>query len=487
MSTKSLPILDITPLLGLIPDLAQPGHYIDTTLPNNNTPENLATLQIALDDIVSQLYTACTNVGFFYIKTPYPELPQLISTMENYSHIFFNKSIDIKKRIDMTTVGSAWRGFFSVGDEYTSGAPDIKEGVYFGLELPQNDPRVISKVPMHGANVFPRTGGLKPDHVLEDGQHESYKWEEVEEDKVLKETILKYLEITQKIGFSIIDGLSLALQLPRYALRNILFTDIDELGGGGDQKKKEKENCQLSQLLPQDQYDPLCLFRIFNYPSTKQYQTQYDKSGFITPGAVSQNDSNDVTSSAITPSESTPTPKRTIYSVAEHTDYGCVTILYQDQSGGLEVRDIKSSDFIPAPPLPNTLVINIGDSLEKMTNGLFVSTPHRVLNQRDGDRISFPFFFDPSFKAQLRSLVPISPRLQEVFGGSGEGDGEGDNDQSSLKSQVFVHNQSYQRWDGKEIGLGGFSGTYGNYILEKVSKVFPQLAQQVELDPNKSQ
>ena len=239
----------------------------------------------------------------------------------------------------------------------------------------------------------------------------------------------------------------------------------------------------LNTLQSEELYDPLCLFRIFNYPATKSYQEQFNKMGFITPGSGSnencdkKNDEQNGTKLV---------QKRTIYSVAEHTDYGAITILYQDNSGGLEVRDIKSSQFIPAPPLDNTLVINIGDSLEKMTNGLFVSTPHRVLNQRQGDRISFPFFFDPSFQAGLVSLVPIAPKLQGIFGEDKTEDQKEENDQAlalieNAHPRVFIHNSSYKRWDGKEIGLQGFNGTYGNYILEKVSKVFPQLAQQVDL------
>ena len=57
--------------------------------------------------------------------------------------------------IRMALGGKAWRGFFRVGDELTSGKPDLKEGLYFGTELNEKDERVKSGLPMHGKNLFP--------------------------------------------------------------------------------------------------------------------------------------------------------------------------------------------------------------------------------------------------------------------------------------------------------------------------------------------
>ena len=53
--------------------------------------------------------------------------------------------------------GSAWRGYFEVGEELTSGVPDLKEGLYYGLELPATDARVAAGLPMHGPNLWTAT------------------------------------------------------------------------------------------------------------------------------------------------------------------------------------------------------------------------------------------------------------------------------------------------------------------------------------------
>lgn len=82
------------------------------------------------------------------------------------------------------------------------------------------------------------------------------------------------------------------------------------------------------------------------------------------------------------------------FGVAPHTDFGVLTVLLQDNSGGLQVR-AKSGDWIEAPPIAGTLVCNIGDLLARWSNNRFASTVHRVINRSKGSRYSIPVFFDP--------------------------------------------------------------------------------------------
>ena len=88
------------------------------------------------------------------------------------------------------------------------------------------------------------------------------------------------------------------------------------------------------------------------------------------------------------------------FGAAEHTDFGALTILKQDDVGGLQVKN-RAGDWIAAPPIPDTFVCNIGDLLERWTNGRLISTPHRVLNTAGVDRFSIPIFFDPASGALI--------------------------------------------------------------------------------------
>jgi len=160
--------------------------------------------------------------------------------------------------------------------------------------------------------------------------------------------------------------------------------------------------------------DPLILFRIFHYPPVPEV-----------PGAAPA------------------------WGVGEHTDYGVLTILKQDDAGGLQVK--SKARWIAAPPVPGSFVCNIGDMLDRMTGGRYCSTPHRVRNVTRRGRLSFPFFFDPNFEARVEPI--------DLGGGHAARD---DRD---------------ERWDG--ASEHAFEGTYGEYVLAKVGKVFPELRRAV--------
>jgi isopenicillin N synthase-like dioxygenase len=92
-----------------------------------------------------------------------------------------------------------------------------------------------------------------------------------------------------------------------------------------------------------------------------------------------------------------------LYGAAPHTDYGNLTILAQDDTGGLQVRR-RDGSWIDAPPLHGTFVCNIGDCLMRWSNDVYVSTPHRVVNRSGRDRYSAAFFFDPNADAPVECL-----------------------------------------------------------------------------------
>lgn len=133
------------------------------------------------------------------------------------------------------------------------------------------------------------------------------------------------------------------------------------------------------------------------------------------------------------------------WSVGEHTDYGLLTILRQDESGGLEVK--VGATWVDAPPLPGSFVCNLGDMLERLTGGVVRSTPHRVRNRAAHGRLSLALFFDPDFDARV---TPLDLGGEEAGGPT---------------------------WDG--VDPHAFRGTYGDYLLGKVSRVFPGLGREL--------
>ena len=92
------------------------------------------------------------------------------------------------------------------------------------------------------------------------------------------------------------------------------------------------------------------------------------------------------------------------YGIQPHTDYGFITILAQDDIGGLAVRGVDDR-WINARRIPGTLIINIGDVLARWTNDVFNSTPHRVRNKSTRhSRYSLAMFFDPHVDTVVRCL-----------------------------------------------------------------------------------
>lgn len=88
-----------------------------------------------------------------------------------------------------------------------------------------------------------------------------------------------------------------------------------------------------------------------------------------------------------------------------HTDYGCVTLLLQDDIGGLEVKH-RNGEWVQATPMEGALVVNIGDLMQRWTNDEYVSTAHRVRASETGvHRYSFPFFVEPDYETNV-ACVP---------------------------------------------------------------------------------
>jgi isopenicillin N synthase-like dioxygenase len=112
------------------------------------------------------------------------------------------------------------------------------------------------------------------------------------------------------------------------------------------------------------------------------------------------------------------------FSCGAHTDYGCVTLLHADSTPGALQVQLKDGTWLPADPIPGAFVVNIGDMIERWTNGLWKSTMHRVIHRGDRYRVSVPFFYEPNFDAVVRPLGKCVERTggKAIHGGSTYGE-----------------------------------------------------------------
>jgi isopenicillin N synthase-like dioxygenase len=163
---------------------------------------------------------ACIQHGFFYISH-HGISKELQNKIYQLSNDFFALPLEEKMKVSMQLGGRAWRGFFPVGAELTSGKPDAKEGIYFGTELTPEHPEVQSGTPLHGANLFPKNPSE------------------------LKEVVLEWMQQVEQAGHIIMEGIALSLGLPKNYF-DLHFTK-----------------------------NPLILFRIFHYPPTESHQNAW--------------------------------------------------------------------------------------------------------------------------------------------------------------------------------------------------------------------
>ena len=89
-----------------------------------------------------------------------------------------------------------------------------------------------------------------------------------------------------------------------------------------------------------------------------------------------------------------PEPELTV-GVGRHSDVSTLTILLQDDIGGLYVKKLDSDSWVHVPPINGAIVINVGDALQILSNGKYKSVEHRVIANGIKNRISVPIFVNP--------------------------------------------------------------------------------------------
>jgi len=93
--------------------------------------------------------------------------------------------------------------------------------------------------------------------------------------------------------------------------------------------------------------------------------------------------------------------------LGEHTDYGTLTLLFQRGVGGLEVQTRRGGNYVPAPPIPGTILVNIGDLMQRWTEGALRATYHRVVTPLEKERQSIAFFLHPRDDLLIKPLERV--------------------------------------------------------------------------------
>ncbi|KAI0007389.1 Clavaminate synthase-like protein [Xylariaceae sp. FL0662B] len=104
------------------------------------------------------------------------------------------------------------------------------------------------------------------------------------------------------------------------------------------------------------------------------------------------------------PPRSQEETEKTFVGLGSHTDLQLFTLLWQDNVGGLQILT-KEGQWLKAPPIEGTLVVNIGDFMMRLCNDTYKSTVHRVTNESAAERVSLPFFFGLNFNC-VEGVVP---------------------------------------------------------------------------------
>jgi isopenicillin N synthase-like dioxygenase len=281
-----------------------------------------------LGDLPRQLDHACRTIGFFYVKN-HGIPPEALNSAFAAAERFFSAPVDEKMKVfqDKRTM----RGFMPQGiNQHAGFVPDLKESFMMAYDLPPDDPAVVARTPLHGANQWP----------------EDKPW--------FRDAMEGYYDSAFSFGRQLLRLLAMSL-------------DLDE------------------RFFIEHTVRPMVSMNLFHYPPQP------------------------------------PVSPESAFGVAPHTDYGLITLLAQDPIGGLEIQK-RDGEWIAAPYVPGTLVINIGDLLQRWTNDVWLSNLHRVINRTGKERYSIPMFYNLDYEAPV-ACVPTCcgpetpPRYEPISSG----------------------------------------------------------------------
>lgn len=272
-----------------------------------------------------ELGGACRDKGFFQLVNHGIDVDLQRRIFAAAKQLF---DLPIEEKLTAKLVpGKSRRGYETIGGQIleAGAAPDTKEGIYLGEDLPAGHSRVMAGEWGCGPNVYPPCLGSE--------------WHD---------TCMEYFNAITVLAKDVMRALAAALQIPEDYFDE--FIDVS----------------------------PAATLRLIHYPPT-------------------------------------PTTSDIERGCGAHRDFGCITLLLQDQVGGLQVLDEETGEFLDIDPVPGGYVVNLGNLMARWTNHHFTSNTHRVLNYSSKDRYSIPFFFNGNANQVLETIQGLEQRPQSAI------------------------------------------------------------------------
>ncbi|MCJ1251450.1 hypothetical protein MMC30_008683 [Trapelia coarctata] len=344
----SLPLIDISPFLAPSPN-----------------PTALKQCTLALSD-------ACLHHGFFYL-TNHGIPSELTDTVLSLARTFFTECTDAEKQsIKREDAGKGFgdgaRGYQVIGDNVTQGKRDWHEAVDWYRPIAagegvtrrdldngyNQDGNGTGKQDRNGEAARAAESARTPPYTLLRGVN---LWPD--NPAQFRAVYEGYIEKMLELGTAVVRAMGFALQL------------------------------EDPETFVKATRESFWVMRAIGYPPLPRREVSGDSNGNHTENSAGANEN----------------PEEGI-SCGAHCDYGCLTLLLADSHpNALQVQSATSpSTWLSADPVPGAFVVNIGDMMERWTNGLWKSTLHRVMHTGQGFRVSVPFFFEPDFGARVRPL-----------------------------------------------------------------------------------
>jgi isopenicillin N synthase-like dioxygenase len=352
---------------------------IATTTTTTTTTTNGGTMSVPIVDLSQPapvvgkaIHDACTRVGFFNV-VHHGVSPDLLQSVLEEGRAFFDgaTTLDEKDRISIRHSESV-RGYQRMGENWTGGMADAHEALDFFSESDRAAllPNIMKHhtMPNDNNDHHDDAYGRRRRRRRRPTNYGRNQWPDPSIYPHFRPVMERYVQEMTRVGARLMQGCALGLDLkdPNYFHK---YFD-----------------------------DPFWILRLIHYPSTIQNTTD-----LIT------NDRNN--------------KGETIMGCGEHTDYGMFTLIWSEKvPKTLQIRtgptttntNAADNEWIFIEPLEGAFLCNVGDMLSIWTNGMYRSTPHRVMRPGGGmSRVSCPFFYEPSYDAVIAPIDDLVQRSNQ--------------------------------------------------------------------------